>query len=184
MTVPRLPASAVLLVLGLAAAPAWADDLFLAFEPEIVGDSTDPRHRGELRLLSYALGVEADSSWTRGGGASVGKPQPGDFRFTTELSRALPPIYKLITEGKAAAAATLTVRSDVPGNRLGLEYAKYKFTGLFFTSIDQALAGPGRVVAGLSAVYKSVQIELYEPGSATPASCTKWDVPSGLVEVC
>ncbi|HEX4884447.1 MAG TPA: type VI secretion system tube protein Hcp, partial [Casimicrobiaceae bacterium] len=107
MTVPRLPASAALLVLGLAAAPACADELFLAFDAEIVGDSTDPRHRGALRLLSYALGVEADTSWTRGGGASVGKPQPGEFRFTTEYSRALPSIHKFITRGLEAPPATL-----------------------------------------------------------------------------
>jgi type VI protein secretion system component Hcp len=178
------PAASSLLVLALVAAPACADELFLAFDSDIAGGSTDPRHRGALRLLSYSLGVEADTSWTRGGGASVGKPQPGEFRFTMEIDRALPAMHRLITRGLAAAAATLTVRSDVPGNRAGFEYAKVRFAGLFFTGVDQALAGPGRAVAAVSGVYKSVQIEVYEPGSPDPASCTKWDVPSGVVEDC
>ena len=189
----QLGTSACILVVALvgsvASNTAFADDMFLKFSDtlpglEIVGDSTDVQHPNEIVLLSYALGVEADSSWTKGGGASVGKPNPGDLRFTTALNRAVPALVKYITTGKAAPTATLTVRSNIPGNRLGHEYAKYTFTGVFFTSIDQGLTGTGRAVSAVSAVYKTVKVEQFAPGNPVAVSCVEWEIPSGLVQDC
>src|SRR6266404_7382573 len=108
---------------GLASATAIADEMFLKFSGDIVGDSTDPQHLNEIVLLSYSLGVTAETSWTKGGGASVGKPNPGDFQFTAAMNRSVPTILKYITTGRAAPSATLTVRSDAVGNKPGFEYA-------------------------------------------------------------
>lgn len=174
---------------GLASNTAVADDMFLRFSDTlpglaIVGDSTDPQHPEEIVLLSYALGVEADSSWTKGGGASVGKPNPSDLRFATALNRAVPAMVKYITTGKAAPKATLTVRSNISGNRPGHEYAKYTFTDVFFTGIDQGLTGAGRAVSTVSAVYKTVKVEQFAPGSPVAVSCVEWDIPTGTVSDC
>ena len=169
---------------GLASTTAVADDLFLKFGGDILGDSTDAQHPDEIVLLSYAFGVDADTSWTRGGGASVGKPNPGDLRFTAVMNRSVAAIVKHITRGNSAPTATLTVRSTAPGSRAGFEYVKYTFTGLFFTSVDQGLTGTGRAVNSVSAVYKTVQIEQFAPGDPRAVSCVKWDVPAGTVEDC
>jgi type VI protein secretion system component Hcp len=177
-------ASAIALVFALLAAPAWADEMFLQFEGPISGDSTDPQFPGALRLLSYEIGVQAATSWTRGSGASVGKPDPGALRVTTELSRGAPSMLGLITRGLAVPSAVLTVRSELTGNRIGHAYAKYRFTGLFFTSVEQGLVGRGRAVADVAMVYRAVQVEHYVPGNDVPVSCVKWDVPSGVVEDC
>ena len=178
----------VAVVGGLACNLARADQMFLKFLPgsagEILGDSTDAQHPGEIVVLSYSIGVEADSSWTKGGGASVGKPNPLDLQFTAAMNRSVPSILKYITTGSASPMAILTLRSDIPGNRAGFEYAKYTFEDLFFTSVVQNLAGPGRAVSAVSAVYKTVQLQQCAPGGPDAVSSVKWDIPAGTADDC
>jgi type VI secretion system secreted protein Hcp len=169
----------VALVGALATSSAIADEMFLAFDGEIVGDSTDAQHPGEINLLSYSLGITAATSWTKGGGASVAKPDPGDFQFTMGFNRSLPTIVKYITTGKAARIATLTLRSDSVGSKPGFEYARYTFEGVFFTSVGEGLAGPGRAVSAVSFVYKTLKLEVFAPGTSGPVSCVLWNIPEG-----
>lgn len=187
----QLRTSACILVMalggGLASTMAVADDMFLKFSGgagDIQGDSTDKGHPNEIVLLSYSLGVEADTSWTKGGGASVGKPNPLDLHFTAAMNRSVPTILKYITTGKAAPTAILTLRSATVGNTTGFEYAKYTFEGVFFTSVGQGLNGAGRAVSAISAVYKTVKVEQFAPGSPGAVSCVFWDVPFGTAGDC
>jgi|RhiMethySRZTD1v2_1073278.scaffolds.fasta_scaffold162162_4 type VI secretion system secreted protein Hcp len=167
---------------------AVADEMFLKFTSangiEILGDSTDKAHAGELALASYSVGVTAESSWTKGGGASVGKPNPADLSFTMNVNRAVPPILQHITTGRAASKAVLTLRSDSQGNKTGDEYAKYTFEGLFFTSVGQGLNGAGHAVSAVSAIYKTLRLQTFAPGSSTPLSCIFWDIPGGVATDC
>ena len=185
---PRACILIVAMVGGLACNLARADQMFLKFLPgpagEILGDSTDAQHPGEIVVLSYSIGVEADTSWTKGSGASVGKPNPLDLQFTAAMNRSVPSILNYITTGSASPMAILTLRSDIPGNRAGFEYAKYTFEGVFFTSVGQSLAGPGRAVSAVSAVYKTVQVQQFAPGVPDAVSCVKWDVPAGTAVDC
>lgn len=185
---PRACILIVAVVGGLACNPARADQMFLKFLPgnagEIVGDSTDAQHPGEIVVLSYSIGVEADSSWTKGGGASVGKPNPLDLQFTAAMNRSVPSILKYITTGSPSPMAILTLRSDIPGNRAGFEYARYTFEDLYFTSVGQGLTGPGRAVSAVSAVYKTVQVQQFAPGVPDAVSCVKWDIPVGTAVDC
>lgn len=172
---------------ALFASAAHADVLFLSFGGTILGDSTDPQHTNEVVLQSYTLGVTADSSWTKGGGASVGKPNPGDFKFTADVSRAIPPILKYIFSGSSVPAAVLTVRADgAPGKNAppGFEYAKYTFTDVFFTGVSQGSAGEVRAATQVSFVYRTLKMQVFAPGNASPVSCVFWDVPGGTVTMC
>jgi type VI secretion system secreted protein Hcp len=188
----QLRTSAFMLIMalvgGLASTPAVADEMFLKFiggsAGEILGDSTDPQHPSEIVLLSYSVGVEAETSWTKGGGASVGKPNPLELHFTAAMNRSIPTILKYITRGQAVPTAILTVRSDISGNRIGFEYAKYTFEGVFFTNVGQSLSGAGRAVNAVSAVYKTVQVQQFAPGIPTAVSCVMWDIPTGAVVDC
>lgn len=168
---------------------AMADEMFLKFvgnpaAGEIPGDSTDPQHPNEIVVLSYSLGVSADSSWTNGGGASVGKPNPGKLNFEHYYDVSVPAMVKYITTGVAAPSATLTVRTDRNGGKAGFEYAKYTFADVFFTSVGQALNGAGRVVSAVSGVYRSVKVQTFVPGKPGAASCVLWDVPTGRASDC
>src|SRR5437763_423801 len=54
-------------IAGSSASIAAADEMFLKFtsgSDPILGDSADAQHPNEIVLLSYSLGVDAESSWT------------------------------------------------------------------------------------------------------------------------
>lgn len=162
---------------------ASADDVFLKLS-DIPGDSTDAQHPNEIALLSFAFSLDADSSWTRGGGASVGKPNPGEVRITAAMDRSLAGMVRKITEGKMVPTVVMSVRSSAPGNRVGSEYVKYTFTNVFFTSIDQVLTPKGSAISGASMIYRTLQIEQFSPVDGRKVSCVSWDVPAGAVEDC
>jgi type VI secretion system secreted protein Hcp len=187
----RVFAAAIVAAWGLAVTPAMADSMFLKFtgDPLIVGDSVDARHSGEIDVDSYSVGIEADTSWTKGGGASVGKPNPGEFRFTAAMNSSVPMIMRYITTGKAAPTAVLVVRHD-GSSKEALEYLKLTFTGAFFTKLGHGgFAGSeySRPLSDISMVYKTVKME-YTPrrkdGSAGPVVCTLWDIPAGTSGAC
>ena len=162
---------------ALVSTAVLADQMFLGFNGEIAGDSTDPQHAGEIEVLSYSIGTKAETSWTKGGGASVGKPNPGDLHFTAVWDRSVPTITSYITTGKAAQKATLTLRKGKQSN-----YAKYIFDSVFFTSAGQQGAdGDGRAVSDVAFVYKIMTIQNFAPGSSTPLNCVTWDIPAGTV---
>lgn len=161
---------------GVANTTAVADDMFLKYSDGIVGDSTDPQHLNEVVVLSFSLGVTADSSWTKGGGASVGKPNPGELQYTAAMNRSVPSIVKFIASGRPALSATLTVR-DATFGKTPFEYAKYTFTGIYFTSVGEGLNGAGRALNAVSAVYKTVQVQQFTAGNPVAVSCVIWDIP-------
>ena len=172
------------LALGaLLSASASADDAFLKLS-DIPGDSTDPQHPNEIALISYAFGLDANSSWTGGGGAQVSKPVPGDVRITAALDRSLGGMLAKIAGGKVTASAVLSVRGSAPGNRTGFEYVKYTFGNVLFTNVDQAIGPTGRAISGASMVYKSIQVEQFSPVDGQRVSCVSWDVTTSVVEDC
>jgi type VI protein secretion system component Hcp len=177
----HLRTALLVLATSLAVAPAFADEAFLRLD-DIPGDSNDAQHPGGIAVTSFSLGVEAETSWTRGGGASVGKPNPGELRFTALVDRSVAGMLLKITEGKAVPTATLTVRTDGKGNRT-VDYLRYSFAGVFFTAVGQGLNGTGRAAMAVAAVYKSIKVEVIGTDGRV-VSCASWDVPSGTVEDC
>ena len=189
MHVKKCIGIAILATFGTAS--AFADDMFLKFSGaascggNIVGDSTDPQHPNEIVVSSYSLGVDAESSWTKGGGASVGKPNPGPLKFTMSPNLALPKLLKCIATGHSAQQAVLTIRFERAGPKTGFVYAKYTFTDLFFTSIDQAATdGTQPPLVAVSAVYKTLKLQEFAKGPPPTSSCFQWDIPAGAAGDC
>jgi type VI secretion system secreted protein Hcp len=52
---------------------------FLTFFDKADGESIQKGHEKWVELQGWDWEVEAESSWTKGGGASVGKPAPGSL---------------------------------------------------------------------------------------------------------
>ena len=59
-----------------------AVNAFLTFFDEADGESIERGKEKWIEIQGWDWEIEAESSWTKGGGASVGKPQPG--RLTWE----------------------------------------------------------------------------------------------------
>jgi type VI secretion system secreted protein Hcp len=124
-------------------------------------------------VSAYSWDVTADSSWTKGGGASVGKANPGAFRVTKLIDASSVPTLQKITTGSPYPSAVFTVAF---GKANGLATMVYEMEDLFVTNVTES-AADGLVTEDVSFVFKTVKWTFTDSsGSVTTGS---WDVPGG-----
>lgn len=170
-----------LAVVGLFTAPtALGDDYFMRLSggtPQIFGESTVKGYEKWIELDSAAWGVTADSSWTKGGGASVGKPAPGDLLWTQSLDTSVPAMLSHILSGKSVPLATVELVKD--GAAGPVTFMQLAMTDLFFTG----LSFDGTGAAG-SAVFKTLTQTIWPlqaDGSRGKPVAVSWNVTTGAV---
>lgn len=126
-------------------------------------------------VAAFSWEVTADSSFAQGGGASVGKPQPGAIRFTKLIDPSSIPTLQKITTGTSYPTAVFTVTFG-KGNAAATMV--YEMENLFVTSVTQS-AADGLVTEDVAFVFKAVKWTFTDSsGNVTTGS---WDVPSGAV---
>jgi type VI protein secretion system component Hcp len=130
---------------------------------------------GEIAILTYSIETTAESSWSKGGGASIGKPAYGPLRFTAARDSSTFNMLQYIGVGQSAPLATLTVR---PAR--GTDFITYTFTDIFFTGVGQSAQAekPHLQIDG-AFVWKTVTIRSSTNGTA---SCIAINVPAGTVD--
>ena len=114
--------------------------------------------------------VTAESSWTKGGGASVGKPNPGKLRIQKPIDGSSIAAFQNIVTGSSFRNAVLTITS---GKGNGASTMVYEMTQLFVTGVSQS-ATDGLTSEDLSMVFKTVKWTFTDASGGT-ASGT-WDV--------
>jgi type VI secretion system secreted protein Hcp len=181
----------MVVTLFTAAASVRSAEMFIKWgtAPGESRDVTFPASDGWNELLSCSWNVDAVTSWTAGGGASVGKPNPGPFLITKKVDAASPTFLSMIATGKAAPSAEIVVRdpSRVLGKDAQTPYLRYEFTGAFVTSISPSTsAGDTTATETVSFVFKTVKMT-YRPISASGALGTpivvSWDIPAGTATI-
>ena len=78
-----------------------ATNSFINFFDKAEGESTQKGMEKWVEIQGWDWDVEAESSWTKGGGASVGKPNPGKLNFQHFYDTASNVILGYICTGKA-----------------------------------------------------------------------------------
>lgn len=124
-------------------------------------------------VLGCSLAVTAESSWTKGGGASVGKPNPEAIRFTKAFDANSILLLKNITTGQAFASAKFTATS---GTGSGTTTMVYEMTGLFVTGITHVGAG-GTPLEEVSFVYKTLSWKFVDANGVETSG--RWNIPEG-----
>ncbi len=126
-------------------------------------------------IAEYSWTVTADSSWTKGGGASVGKPNPSEIRFTKLLDPSSIPTLKNIASGQDYPSAVFTVTF---GKGKAVSTMVYEMESLFVTNVTQG-AADGLVTEDVSFVFKAVKWTFTDSsGNVTTGT---WDIPTGDV---
>jgi type VI secretion system secreted protein Hcp len=169
----------IAMVVGVAwHAPAWAagEECFLRVDG-VTGDSMDARHRGEIELVSWSLGMANPPSAAASAGG--GPPPHVEFqplRITQHIDRAVPALFLLGATAQHVQSAVLTCRR---AGREAAEYLKITLQEVLVTGVrlgDSAQAPPA---AEATLVYARITIE-YRPqmpdGSLGPPTVSGWDV--------
>lgn len=176
----RLIVVAIAALASVATAAARADEYFMRLSggtPGIFGESVTKGYENWIELDSVAWGVTANTSWTQGGGASVGKPNPGDLMWSQSFDSSVPAMYSYLLSGKAVQLATVEYVHQ--GDSGPVTYLQLAMSGLFFTG----LAFNGGDVSG-SAVFKTITMTywpLASDGTREKPIQVSWDIPAGTV---
>jgi type VI secretion system secreted protein Hcp len=149
------------LTLGLAVASTAhaAADYFLKLDG-IDGETASRGNEGSLSVESFSFGASQSSSWTKGGGASVGKPQPGTamaataeppagsgaLRVVKQYDKSSPLLAKACATGQHIKSATLTRCQDGACKT-------YEFQDVLVSSYSVSNDGKGGVTEQLSLRY-------------------------------
>ena len=152
------------------------------------GESRLQGFEGWIELQGWDWEVEAETSWTKGGGASVGKPNPGKMNWEHYYDRSSPNILKNICSGTMFDSMTLkmfksTGASSQTGS--GNTFFTMDMEGVFITKVANSATDDGNVLQKVEMVFKKVTIK-YKPqdnkqgslGAEVPYS---WDIPAGTV---
>ena len=150
------------------------------------GESKQTGYEKWIELTSWDWEVEAETSWTKGGGAAVGKPSPGKMNWEHVFDRSSNTILSFICTGKSFPDVTLEMCKSTGNNDKREAFFTVKMNEVFITKVTQAATEEGNVTQKVEMVFKHINIvykqqgiERGSPGALSEAGEFDWDIPSG-----
>jgi len=105
---------------------------------DVVGESVDMRHPGEIDVLSWNWGMGQPAPTQPGAGGGAGQVAIHDLSFGKYTDKATPIMMKHCVTGRRIASAVLTVRKS--GSK-PLEYIKMTMTDVVIVSVATGASG-------------------------------------------
>ena len=159
-----------------------AVNAFLTFFDKAEGESVQKGKEKWIEIQGWDWEVEAETSWTKGGGASVGKPNPGKMNWEHYFDTSSTVIMGYICTGKAFPKVELQMMKTT-GSANPETYYTMTMEGAFITKVSNSGTEEGNVTQKVEMVFKTVKIE-YKPqdnktGKLGAVKTYNWDIPAG-----
>jgi type VI secretion system secreted protein Hcp len=164
-----LGTSAFAILLGLATAPARADDMFLQLG-DVVGDATKVGYEKWIEVLSWSWGASNPTTVGAGTGLSAGKVSVSDLSLMKVADSATPRLIDAVAKGVHFPKAALAIRRSSDG----FEYMRVRLEEVLVSS-DQLSAGGERPTESVSLSFARYVVD-YTPGPGQKAVSFGWDV--------
>jgi len=141
-----------------------------------------------IEIQDWEWEVEAETSWTKGGGASVGKPNPGKLMFQHYWDKSSHLLLGYICTGTAFETVILEMCKTTGMTKDGLPEAYLTITmkEAFITKVNSNANEEGNVVQKVEMVFKEITIDYRaqgedkaKPGALSPKVTFNWDIPGG-----
>ena len=158
-----------------------AVNAYLSFFDKADGESAVKGHEKWIEVQGWDWEVEAESSWTKGGGASVGKPRPGALRWVHRFDLASPKILGYICTGKAFPKVQIDVLRP-GGTGASTLFLTASIEGAYITKVSTSMTEEGNVLQAVEMVFKTIKFEYtaQSPKGGAGAKATfNWDIPAG-----
>jgi len=155
---------------------------FMSFFDKADGESIQKGKEKWVEIQAWDWEVEAETSWTKGGGATVGKPNPGKLNWEHFFDTSSTVLMGYICTGKAFPKAELQVMKTT-GSAQPETYLTVSMEGCFLTKVSLLGTEDGRVKQRIEMVYKTIKVE-YKPqnlktGALGAGRTFNWDIPAG-----
>jgi type VI secretion system secreted protein Hcp len=130
-------------------------DFFLKLDG-IEGESQDKKHKGEIDITSFSVGVSQGGTFSTGGGGGAGKADFQDIHFTKVHDKSSPKLLAASSSGQHISKAVLTCRKagGEQEEYLKLEFGDVLISGFQFgassggdsTIMDQFSLNYGKII--------------------------------------
>jgi type VI secretion system secreted protein Hcp len=107
-------------------------DFFLKIDG-VDGESLDDKHKGEIQISSFSLGVSNSGTGGANTGSGAGKANVQDMSFTKQVDKSSPNLFIHCCSGKHFPTAQITLRK---AGEKPHEYLVYKLSEVFISSIN------------------------------------------------
>jgi type VI secretion system secreted protein Hcp len=138
-----------------------------------------------IEIQGWDWEVEAETSWTKGGGASVGKPNPGKMNWEHYYDTSSNSILTFIWSGRAFETITLNMMKGTGSAGGGQQvFFEMVMQGVFITKVANSATEEGNVLQKVEMVFKDVFFSYRAQksnGALEPAVSCGWDIPAGKV---
>ena len=154
---------------------------FMSFFDKAEGESIQRGKEKWIEIQDWDWEVEAESSWTIGGGASVGKPNPGKLNFQHRFNTASIVLLGYICSGKAFPKCELQILKE-SGKGNPRPYFTMVLEEVYITKVSNAGTEEGNVLQRVEMVFKTIRIEYKlqdNTGRLGDARTYNWDIPAG-----
>jgi type VI secretion system secreted protein Hcp len=135
-----------------------ASDYFLKIDG-IDGESHDAKHKGEIDIQSFSLGVTQPHTAPGGGGAGAGKASFQDIHFTKAHDKSSPLVFLKCAGGDHIPKVVLTARKAGTDQQ---EYLKWVLEDCFISSFQAGGHGSADVSDQFSIAYSKIDHEYKE----------------------
>ena len=141
-----------------------------SFSKTIEGESTHVTNKGTsgwIEISDWNWDIEAETSYLKGAGASVGKPQPGTLSFSHYYDKSSPTIMTKIVQGKHFPKVQIVMlkQTGAPDGQ-GEPYFGITMDEAFVTKVASKGAEDGTVTQDVDMVFKVVAVG-YKPQELT-----------------
>lgn len=135
---------------------------FIKFAEVTKGESTHETHPGSsgwIEISDWSWDIEAETSFTKGSGAAVGKPQPGSMSFSHYYDLASPTIMSKIVQGTSFSTVHIVMLKQTgSSDGKGDVYFGITMKDVFMTKVSSKGAEDGSVTQDVEMVFKSCAI--------------------------
>jgi type VI secretion system Hcp family effector len=155
---------------------------FISFFDKADGESIQKGKEKWIEIQGWGWEIEAETSWTKGGGASVGKPNPGKMTWEHYFDTSSTVVMGYICTGKAFPKVELQMMKST-GSGSPETYFKMNMEGAFITKVQNTGTEEGNVLQKVEMVFKTVKIEYRaqdnKTGKLGAVKTYTWDIPAG-----
>ncbi|TDP62862.1 Hcp family type VI secretion system effector [Roseateles toxinivorans] len=139
---------------------------FIKFDGIKEGESFQSNRDGKqgwIEIGDWSWDIEAETSFTKGGGAAVGKPTPGTLSFSHFYDLSSPVIMGKIVGGQHFAEVVIDMLKQT-GDKGGLpsQYFQIKMKEVFITKVSSKGGEDGSVNQDVEMVFKEIAVG-YKP---------------------
>jgi type VI secretion system secreted protein Hcp len=157
---------------------------FIKFKEVTEGESlqdTHPGSKGWIEIGDWSWDIEAETSFLKGAGASVGKPTPGQMSFSHYYDMASPAIMSRIVQGTHFAEVHIVMLKQTGAKSgKGEVYFAMTMKTVFITKVSTKGGEDGSVNQDVEMVFKEIAVG-YKPQTGKDGSLGKqqdfiWDI--------